>query len=230
MTTPSIPSIPDGFCQCGCGKCTSIAKLNNLHLGHIKGRPVRFFLGHRPNCFRVDFSDAAPFKIDGVYCKLIPLTRGLYAIVDAVDYEWINKHKWLAWPTNPKGHWYAARAYRGSNGKQEVIWMHREILGLSEDDDREGDHIETGHTIDNRRKNLRIATGQQNQHNRRMYRCNKTGFKGVIKSSRCSTFIARIRVDGTLIRLGTRPTAERAWKDLYVPAAEKYHKEFARSE
>jgi hypothetical protein len=35
-----------GFCECGCGCKTSIAKLTNARLGHVKGQPVRFVQGH----------------------------------------------------------------------------------------------------------------------------------------------------------------------------------------
>lgn len=34
-------------CQCGCGEEVAIAKRSNRALGHVKGQPVRFVLGHR---------------------------------------------------------------------------------------------------------------------------------------------------------------------------------------
>lgn len=37
---------PYGFCQCGCGQRTSIAKENNPKWGHVRGEPVRFITGH----------------------------------------------------------------------------------------------------------------------------------------------------------------------------------------
>ena len=43
---PSQDNIPYGYCQCGCGQKTAIAKRANGKLGHIKGQPVRFSLGH----------------------------------------------------------------------------------------------------------------------------------------------------------------------------------------
>jgi len=39
--------IPLGLCQCGCGQKTSLAKLNNTARGNVKGRPVRFVVGHK---------------------------------------------------------------------------------------------------------------------------------------------------------------------------------------
>lgn len=45
---PSEPTqeIPYGYCQCGCGERTQIAKRNDKRDGSIKGQPVRFISGH----------------------------------------------------------------------------------------------------------------------------------------------------------------------------------------
>lgn len=37
---------PSGLCECGCGEETSISYKTRTCLGHIKGQPVRFILGH----------------------------------------------------------------------------------------------------------------------------------------------------------------------------------------
>lgn len=163
--------------------------------------------------------------VDGVECKLIQLTQGMYATVDAADYGWLSERKWLALRANPEcgyGH-YAARIEG-----EKIVWMHREILGLKRGDELYGDHIETRHTLDNRRKNLRVATNQQNVRNCRKRRNNKSGFKGV-HARGPNSFAAQIAVDGKKLWLGTRPTAQRAWEELYVPASQKYHQEFGRS-
>lgn len=36
----------EGYCECGCGGRTSIAKQSKTSLGHVRGRPVRFIVGH----------------------------------------------------------------------------------------------------------------------------------------------------------------------------------------
>lgn len=38
--------IPYGFCWCGCGQPTAIAKETHRRSGHIAGEPVRFIQGH----------------------------------------------------------------------------------------------------------------------------------------------------------------------------------------
>lgn len=176
---------------------------------------------------RIDFSDALPFKMDGVYCKLIQLTKGQFAIVDARDYERLSAHKWLAWPTKPRGGFYAARYTKTEDGSLQLILMHREILGLTHGDERESDHVEPLAKTDNRRKNLRIATGQQNHCNCRKRRNNTSGFKGVSWHRHTKQFVAYIRVNGKPIFLGYRRTPEDA-AQLYAEAALKHHGEFAR--
>lgn len=40
--------IPHGYCHCGCGKKTNIAKQTFTKYGHVKGEPVRYIRGHKP--------------------------------------------------------------------------------------------------------------------------------------------------------------------------------------
>lgn len=42
-----IPEIPYGYCHCGCGKKTKIAKENNAKYGWVSGEPYRFIANHR---------------------------------------------------------------------------------------------------------------------------------------------------------------------------------------
>jgi len=43
---PPIPSMAKGYCQCGCGQKTRICTSTDRGIGHIKGQPIRFVLGH----------------------------------------------------------------------------------------------------------------------------------------------------------------------------------------
>ncbi len=38
--------IPLGFCKCGCGEKTTVAKRNSTARGWIKGRPIKYIRGH----------------------------------------------------------------------------------------------------------------------------------------------------------------------------------------
>ena len=42
------PEIPLGFCGCGCGQITSLAKQTERRVGYVKGQPKQFIKGHRP--------------------------------------------------------------------------------------------------------------------------------------------------------------------------------------
>ncbi len=53
----SSPFIPLGFCQCGCGQRTNIAPQTSTKIGWIKGRPLRFVLGHRTSTPRYATED-----------------------------------------------------------------------------------------------------------------------------------------------------------------------------
>ena len=157
----------------------------------------------------------------------IPLTQGQVAIVDTADYEWLSQYKWFAqWNTKTRS-FYALR-HRPKSKERNVgtIPMHREILGLDPGDPRQGDHADSGQTLDNRRKNLRVSTAEQNQHNRRRNRNNKTGYKGV-SIFRKGQWRADIRVNGKTLFLGLHATPELAY-EAYCEAAVKYRGEFAR--
>lgn len=53
---PSTDSIPYGYCQCGCGRRTSISTKNHPSRGQRKGEPARYLPGHNK---RVQVSDYA---------------------------------------------------------------------------------------------------------------------------------------------------------------------------
>lgn len=224
LTTPSFETIPLGLCQCGCGQKTSIAKRNDPRKPHIKGQYVPYIHNHHFRKPRLNLHDAGHFKLDGHYCRLIPLGNQLYAIVWEEDYRWLAVHTWGAdWCHKTKSY-YAKRVVVVA-GRHYKTTMHREILGLERGDKRQGDHVRSGDTLDNRRDRLRICTNTENQQNRRIQVRNTTGFKGV--SKRDNLYHAHIRVDGVLKYLGSRRTAQAAHEELYIPAAAHYFKEFS---
>jgi len=88
--------------------------------------------------------------------RRIPLGHGLFAIVDADDYEALSKYRWRA---NHQGR----NAYAVCQTGGRVVCMHRMIMRP-----RRGyvvDHID-GNGLNNRRCNLRICTRRQNLANR----------------------------------------------------------------
>ena len=91
----------------------------------------------------------------------IPLSQGKVALVSEHRYEYLSRFRWAAFnsnkTTNKKPKWYATRVAR-VDGKQKMIMMHREILGLlGAGKSKHADHI-NGDGLDNRDENLRVAT------------------------------------------------------------------------
>jgi hypothetical protein len=60
-----------------------------------------------------------PPKAERPTDRFIPLTRGLWAVVDAADFERLNKYRWYASPSGG-GKMYARR-----NTKKGTVLMHR---------------------------------------------------------------------------------------------------------
>jgi hypothetical protein len=171
------------------------------------------------------FDNAFPFKIDGVYCKLIPLTKGQYTIVWESDYVWLMKWKWYAHKSPHVKLFYAVRG-ADVGGKRRIIPMHRQLLGLAHGDPRKGDHISTRETLDNRGSNLRIASNSESQCNRGIQNNNTSGFKGVSWHSQRNRWRATIKINRVNIYLGLFDTREEAYS-AYCYAANKLHGRFA---
>lgn len=160
--TPQDPTIPHGFCHCRCGQRTNIATVTNRTLGHVKGEPHKYAPTHSSRCPRFILPvEAAPFKIEGVYCRLIPLTRDLHTIVWEIDYGRLAVRKWNALRTKGGAHYASRNAWQDelpAGRTEQKLFMHVALL-----DPPEGltvDHI-SGCSLDNRRSNLRIATMQE---------------------------------------------------------------------
>ncbi|MFC1780929.1 AP2/ERF family transcription factor [Planctomycetota bacterium] len=123
--------------------------------------------------------------------RLIPLTQGKFALIDAEDYQRVSLHKWHAHRIN--GRYYACSMLSRRN-----VPMHRLIKDIPE-----GfvcDHI--NHiTLDNRRCNLRICTPAQNSRNRLPSGKGTSVYKGVRRSHH-GKWKAQICYENRLIHIG----------------------------
>jgi hypothetical protein len=87
------------------------------------------------------------------------------------------------------------------------------------------DHIDRNQS-NNRASNLREVTPTQNQYNK--VQPNPHGYKGVTwRKRKANPWLAKIRVDGARINLGSFPTKEQA-AAAYEAACLKYHGEYAQ--
>jgi hypothetical protein len=155
--------------------------------------------------------------------KLIPLTRGKIAIVDADNYDWLMKWNWSLTGSIAKDNFYASRMIVRKK-KWIPIWMHRVVIGA-----RQGeivDHI-NGDTLDNRRANLRKCTTSQNAQNHKILSSNTSGVSGVTWHKRDHLWQVAIRDRGKRIYIGFFKEKERAIQE-HEEAIKKFHKEFAR--
>lgn len=156
--------------------------------------------------------------------KRIPLSKGLFAIVDDDKFDELNQFRWCA--VESHGGYYALRNIKvdGKWGQQE--FMHKRLLGIGKG--VQGDHI-NGNKLDNRLENLRPCTQQQNGWNTRKPRMKqgkapKSQYKGVFKVGRY--WRAMIQHEGKRVCLGYyNHEDEAAW--AYDMAASHWRGEFA---
>ncbi len=144
--------------------------------------------------------------------------RGGFAIVDAEDFERINRRSWSA---QADGY---AHAGTTRNMKPIHFLMHGEVLNAPEG--FEVDHI-NGYPLDNTRRNLRLCSHSQNIcHFTRLSRRNTSGINGVSWNKTCRKWDVRIHANGRQICLGLFETLEEAAR-VRREAAQRYHGEFA---
>jgi hypothetical protein len=149
--------------------------------------------------------------------KEIPLTRGMFAIVDDDDFERLSKFNWHY--TN-KG--YAVRKHNEISNLAQVF-MHRDILNCPKG--KFVDHINRN-KLDNRKENLRIADAKQNGANRDILSNNTSGYIGVSYCKRMRKWSASTRVNFKQKHLGYYDSKEDAAK-AYNVAVLAVHGDFA---
>jgi hypothetical protein len=156
---------------------------------------------------------------------LIPLTQGKVAIIDDVDAGLASSN----WQTRLLGQtWYAQRNVRLLDGRKTMERLHTAVWRRAhpgESHPSEIDH-KNGNGLDNRRSNLRPATHQENNRNRRLQSNNTSGYKGVHWETCTQKWRAVIKVDGHQHRLGRFGIAEEAAR-VYDAKARALFKDFA---
>jgi len=146
----------------------------------------------------------------------VPLANGRgAALVDVADYPLVEPYAWCS-----RGGYATARVH---TPVRRDIHMHRLILGLADDDPRDGEH-RNRNPSDNRRGNLRVATRKQNQINHAVRSNNTSGYKGV--SFDKGRWTVTMRVNGRSQYFGRFDDPALAAK-VYDKAAREHYGEFA---
>lgn len=152
--------------------------------------------------------------------KEIELFSGEIALVDDLDYEYLNQFSW-----HLIGKGYANRFY-SVNNRQFNMLMHIEVL-LRHNVKIIGqtDHVDQN-KINNQFNNLRITTQSNNRGNIGLFANNTTGFKGVYYISECNKYRSILTRNKLRCHLGYFDTPEKAAM-AYDRVARRFFKEFA---
>lgn len=145
--------------------------------------------------------------------KVVPLNKGLCAIIDDGDFERVSSYVW-----------HMHMGYPSTNlrpGKK--IFLHQYIFG----DGIMRDHKD-GDALNNQRDNLRICTFGENARNAKLRIDNTTGAKGVCRTHTIvEKYEARIRVSEQRIYLGQYQSVDEA-AHAYNKAAILLHGDFCK--
>jgi len=163
-----------------------------------------------------NFHPSRAAKVQNHTPRLIPLTRGQFAVVDAKDYPVLSQYTWFAEGTDKN--YYAVRK---ENGKS--IKMHRQITNAP-------DHLVVDHIdhngLNNRNNNLRLATFTQNCQNQRRLSHKTSKYKGVHWNKRQKKWAAQIHCNNKKYYLGYFHDEIEAAK-AYDKKAVELHGDFA---
>lgn len=160
--------------------------------------------------------------------KEIILTKGMVAIVDDEDFDYLNNWKWHYNKTPHSKTGYAMRTSY-ENGKK-TIRMHRLLFEYYKQDiDGEIDHIDRD-GLNNQKSNLRHCSRSENIRNVSSWGgCKYKGvsfYKRIINNKTYEYYRARIQVNKKSILIGLFKDEIEAAKE-YNKAAKKYFGEFA---
>lgn len=195
------------LCKCDCGNITTVTTYS-LTNGKTKscGCLNKEIVSNRSRKYNT-------YKFIDDY--VIVYNDSNYCYVDLDDYD---KIKDIYWYKNKLGYfsgWYQSK----------LVALHRFIMDCP--DNMVVDHIGGTETkYDNRKKNLRIVTQQQNTMNCRISKNNTTGITGVYWHKSANKWTANIKVNRKSIYLGIFDTKEEAIA-ARKKAEEKYFGEYS---
>jgi hypothetical protein len=155
--------------------------------------------------------------------KKIPLTQGMFAMVDDEDFEFLNQWKWSV-HKGKNNSFYAKRNSNSTDGllKRKNILMHREIMKIT-DPNIIIDH-EDHNGLNCQKSNMRSCNHSENNKNRSSHGASK--FLGVSWQASIKRWRAEIKNNNVKEYIGVYINEVDAAK-AYDKKAIKLHGEFA---
>jgi len=135
--------------------------------------------------------------------------KKFFALVDNEDFSKVNQYNWTVQELNHTNYCMARIGNRG-------IFLHVFIMGV-----KGIDHI-NNNGLDCQKKNLRIASQQQNRMNSKPHRKSTSKFKGVFKDPVRGKWIARIGFNYKSVFIGRFNTEIEAMQNYNNKAKELY--------
>ena len=152
--------------------------------------------------------------------RVIRLFSGEYVRVDEEDYERLSQYSWYLFKSEK---WKYAIRTECKNGTQKTIYMHREIMGVTDPkvyvDHRDHDGL------NNLKSNLRVSDNRFNQYNVGKKSNSKQKYKNIRQLSK-NRWQVRFRTPKGE-RVERVAYSEEDAVKLYNELALKYHGEFA---
>lgn len=156
MREKSTPSIPYGYCQCGCGERAPLATKTSKRNGHVQGQPMKYILGH----YRKRRDVEPPNPSGRCFCgcgEVTPLASMTYAslgILAGHHVRYVRGHEhrrkgpaWLVDPASGCWNWQGGKDEKGyaldtDNGRTRRVHItHYEAKHGPVPDGFELDHI-----------------------------------------------------------------------------------------
>jgi hypothetical protein len=141
------------------------------------------------------------FRPIGPSIAYVPLSRGMWSLIDLEDADLVGRYNWSACPVFSAGRiiaYYAKRHLRkGEIARTSERQCIHDLLMAKEG--FEVDHVFSRETLDNRRTNLRFANRAQQLHNTRKHIDNTSGYKGVYRTN-SNKWIATLMANGVTYR------------------------------
>lgn len=177
------------LCKCDCGNKT-IVSTKLLRNGETKSCGCKLYMKEN----RMVGEANNKYDLSGE-CGVGYDHKNNSFLFDLSDYNKIKIFRWIVADGYVKA--YSLRIFN-----KKMIYLHRTILDLNNDEETIVDHVNRIPS-DNRRKNLRISTQSQNIINRSISDRNSTGFIGVDWMKNRNKYRARIvNNNGKEIHLG----------------------------